>query len=156
MPDAITPAPPFLASEDVNGRLAYDLACQLYPVGTILKQYGLTEPQLVNLLKNEQFANMVKETRAKFLSGLSTPERVQLKAQIALEGCIAPMYGIVHDPQTAVGAKTDATKILTTIAGLSKGDALPQQAQKFVLNISLGDKSIGITAEPPTIEQKAS
>lgn len=152
--DDATPA--YIASDELNSRLAYDLATELRSLPEIMGHYGLTEAQMRQFLSNRVFQEMVREARAKFMSGLSTPERIQAKAQMALEGAIAPMYGIIHNKDTNTGQRIDATKVLASIAGLNKGDVIPQAAQKFVLNINLGDKQVGITADPQpiTIDQK--
>src|SRR5262245_23848082 len=115
MPDATST---FLLS-DLSGRLAFDLAAGLKNVTEVMECYGLTGLELKNLLENDAFAAMVREARARFLSDMSTPERVQVKAQLAVEDCIKPIYDIVHGGVYPAAAKIDATKLLASIAGLN-------------------------------------
>ena len=139
--------------EDLTAALAFDLAAQLSPMSVILERYQLTPEQLKAALTHPPFVKLVKEAQAKWNSDMSVAERVRLKAQFALESCILPVHGIAHNKDTGAASRIDAVKLLSTIAGMSRGDAVAQEGSKFSLTINLGEKSTSLQVAPPTIEQ---
>lgn len=156
MADAtMKPTPPSVRLEHLTAALAFDLAAQLSPLQVIMDRYGLTEAMLTTALQHPPFVKLIREAKAKWESDMSVAERVRLKAQFALEDCILPMHNIAHNKDAGNVSRIDAVKLIASIAGMSRGDAVQQESGKFSLTINMGgDKPpTTLTIAAPTVDQ---
>lgn len=146
------PAPSTGMLEDVAASLAFELAQQLLPWRQVIARYGLTENDLRTLMANPAFIKMLEEAKATWEGAANIAERVRLKSQFVLETALLPIAQIIHDGKSGTQAKIDATKLIASIAGMSKSEAASQQGSGFGVNIYLGDKSVSVQPSGPLLD----
>ena len=138
---AAVPNPIDVPVENLMNKLAAELAAGLSPTKDIAKRYMLTVSQLARLMKDTQFRAMYKEAKTLWESDTNSRQRIRVKAAMALEDSILPIYSIIHNENSPPPAKIDAFKQLAVLA-----DAVPradkgggQLGDKFSVTINLGD-----------------
>lgn len=139
--------------EQLTAALAFDLASGLSSLTTVMDRYHMTPSQMAGALRHEPFAKLVREAKAKWESDMTVAERVRMKAQFALETCLLPVHNIAQDAQTNANTRLDAVKLISAIAGMSRGDAASADASKFNLVINLGSEQTTVRVGPPVIDQ---
>lgn len=140
----------------LTSSLAMELAQQLSSPREIFERAGLSEEDARTLLKSPDFQAMVKAARAEWNGVGNIPERIRLKAQMALEELMLPQYQMARDPRTPATARNEAFKSFERLAQTGKDDLAGGTGPQFVLSINLGEvkKSIeGATIEG-TAEEK--
>ena len=124
------------------GSLVTELAAGLYPLATIMQRYGLSKSQMRGLLTNDVFRKALVEAKVAYASAANLPERIKLKAQMAVEELLESMFAIAIHPAYHPSARVAAFSAVKSLTGLEKPE--PQQArQKFSLTINLPKSSAG-------------
>lgn len=124
----------------MTASLATEIAQQLSPPSEIFARAGLSKEDALKLLNQPEFQAMVKAAKSEWNAVGSTPERIKLKAQMALEELMLPQFRMAMDPKTPATARNDAFKSFERLAEAGKsGDGDAATGPKFVLNINLGE-----------------
>jgi hypothetical protein len=105
----------------------------------------------VKLMKDPAFQRMVKQAQGEWNAADNAKNRIQLKAQIALEETILTLFSIANDQDAPAAARVTAIKEMKSLAGIKEDDTptgpstgLPQVL--IYLN-SDQDEPIDITAK---------
>jgi hypothetical protein len=123
----------------VTSSLAVELASGLSPPSDVFDRYGISKEDAVLLLSDNVFKRMLKEAHAEWNAADNTPDRIRLKAQMALEELLAPTFMLAQDPRVPAVSRNDATKLFERLSGVAKqSDDSGGQGPKFVLTISVG------------------
>lgn len=141
----------------LTASLATELAQQLSPPSEVFARAGLSQDDALKLLNSPEFQAMLKAAKAEWNAVGSTPERIKLKAQMALEELMLPQFRMAMDPKTPATARNDAFKSFERLAEAGKSSDVGGGGggPKFVLNINLGEamQLTGTTIEG-TAEEK--
>ena len=130
-----TLAPDYL---NMTSSLALELAQGLSPPREVFERNGINENDAITLLKSPDFQAMVRAAKNEWAGAGNIPERIKLKAQMALEELMLPQFQMARDPKTPATARNEAFKSFERLAATTEsvgGGTGP----KFVLNINLGD-----------------
>lgn len=122
-------------------KLAREIAMDIQPLETILKQYSIT-PEGWDILKsNGKFQNLLFSETEAWNGALNTHERVRLKAASMLEEWLPELNNRLHDADEALPAKIEGGKMLTRIAGIGVGAGEGGGGERFTVTINLGEDS---------------
>lgn len=130
-------APDYLT---LTSSLAMELAQGLSTPTEVFERCGIGHADAIILLRSPDFQAMIKAAKAEWAGVGNIPERIRLKAQMALEELMLPQFQLARDPKTPAGARVDAFKSFERLAGTQNGDAEAAAGPRFILNINLGDK----------------
>jgi hypothetical protein len=141
---------------NLTASLALELAQGLSPPTEIFKRAGFSEADAVTLLRSPEFRVMVKAAKGEWDGLQNTPERIKLKAQMALEELMLPQFQMASNANTPATARIEAFKSFERLAATTKEDSGPNTGPKFILNINLGEvtKEIEGTVLEGTDEEK--
>lgn len=129
-------------------KLAREIAMDIHPLETILKQYSLTAETWEQLQRNGRFQALLANQVEEWNGALNTHERVKLKAASMLEEWLPELNNRLHDQDEALPAKIEGGKMLTRIAGIGVGAAEASGGgERFTVTINLGEDSKLITFE---------
>lgn len=136
------------AFNDVDSRLAIELAINMSEPEDILARYGLSATELKDKLKNPHFSQMVKEFKTVWNSDLSTKERTRIKSMALVEDSLMAVHGMVHDMDIAPTARMDAFKSLAKVATLDAPDKDGQAVgERINININIPGAEKPVTYE---------
>lgn len=123
-------------------KLAREIAMDIQPIETILKQYSIT-PQVWDALQtNSRFQTLLSSEVEQWNTALNTHERVKLKAAAMLEEWLPELNNRIHDRDEALPAKIEGGKMLTRIAGIGVGAVDGAGGgERFTVTINLGEDS---------------
>lgn len=107
---------------DIDSRLAFDLATQMSELPVILERYSLTAGDLQAKLANPVFQKIFRDAKALWSSDLSVKERIRLKSQALIEDSLLEMYRIFHDETVAPPARIEAFKTMAKVATVDGAD----------------------------------
>jgi hypothetical protein len=110
------------AINDIDSRLAMELAFEISDLPVILSRHGLTKSELQTKLNNPAFRNMVREAKAAWNSDLSVKERIRLKSMVLVEDSLLELYGIFHNRELAPTARLEAFKNMAKVATVDAPD----------------------------------
>jgi hypothetical protein len=110
------------AFNDVDSRLAMELAIDISEPKDIIARYGITATELKLKLKNPAFAKMVQEFRGTWKSDLSVKERIRLKSMVLVEDSLLELHSLFHDASLAPAARMDAFKNMAKVATVDTPD----------------------------------
>lgn len=149
MSDDNTPAPRDTMLGKVHAQLAADIATRLESRATIAAKYGLTSAQLETLERSPLLQSLIREAELDWSGAANTPERIKLKASMALETIIPEVLGIAADTKNGLGARLDAVRLLHDLTGLKKQqDAQTASPERFTLVLNIGDTPQTIDISP--------
>lgn len=126
----------------ISAALAMELASELSAPAEVFQRHGIGQDEIPVILNDPTFRRMVKEAQAEWKSEQNVPERIRLKAQMALEELLLPTFAMAKDPKMPPPSRTDAVKLFERLSGVAKsnGDS-GEQGAKFALTINLGNGS---------------
>ncbi|WP_454627766.1 hypothetical protein [Bradyrhizobium cenepequi] len=128
-------------------KLAREIAMDIQPLETILKQYSLDANRWEKLKENGKFqALLFSETEA-WNSAQNTHDRVKLKSAAMLEEFLPELNNRLHDGDEALPAKIEGLKVLTKIAGIGERAEGAAGGERFTVTINLGEDSKLITID---------
>lgn len=134
-------------------KLAREIAMDINPIQTILKQYSIDPETWAKLQSNARFQSVLASEVEVWQSALNTHERVKAKAAAMIEEWLPELNNRLHDQEEALPAKIEAGKMLTKIAGMdnTRGDvAGAGGGERFTVTINLGADTKPITIEKET------
>lgn len=126
--------------------LARELAMDLRPIETILKDHGITAKDLENYMKRPRFKALVTEAGNAWQAVTNTSERIRLKAQAIVEEGLPEMFKRLHDRGDPLSSKVELLKTLTKMAGVSGVEQEAQLGNKVSITINMGD-ALPVTAQ---------
>lgn len=109
-----------LALSDLQAHIASELAAGLSDPDAIKARYQISDEKWESLRKNPIFRKMVADAIEKFQGDLNAKERIRLKAAIATEDTIVPLYGMVYDESLPAASRIEAQKQLSRMAGTDR------------------------------------
>ena len=120
-------------------RLAREIAMDILPLETILKQYDISDETWSKLQLNTKFRVLLGSEVESWSSALNTYERVKVKSASMLEEWLPTLHSRMSDDTEPLPAVIEAGKMLAKIAGLgSEKDIGAGIGERFVINISMG------------------
>lgn len=142
-----------LESDQIQARLAYELASGLKPPQDVFTQFGISGPEAKAILANPQFRQLYAEAKAIWHSSDGTRARIEAKAAMLVEDSLLEMYRLVHDVEVAPPAKIDAFKQIVSVArvGPQKDGGPAAGGPAFSLTLNLG----GVESKTVTIDTPA-
>jgi DNA-binding transcriptional MerR regulator len=127
-------------------KLAREIAMDIQPIETILKQYSIDDERWEELQRNARFRALLESEVESWNSAVNTHERVKLKAAAMMEEWLPELNNRLHDLEETLPAKIEGGKMLAKIAGMGERAANEGPAgEKFTVTINLG-------AQAPPIE----
>lgn len=141
-------------------KLAREIAMDIYPIETILKQYSISPETWEELQRNGKFKLLLESEAAAWGTALNTHERVKLKAAAMMEEWLPELNNRLHDTDEALPAKIEGGKMLARIAGMGlPGQVEGAAPERFTVTINLGAQTppieIAKDVTPKTIEHDA-
>lgn len=138
-------------------KLAREIAMDIQPLETILKQHGISPEKWEELQRNGKFQILLTSESEAWGTALNTHERVKLKAAAMLEEWLPELNNRLHDPDEALPAKIEGGKMIAKIAGMgAPGQVEGAGPERFTVTINLGPQVAPIQIEkditPVTIE----
>jgi hypothetical protein len=123
-------------------KLAREIAMDILPLETILKQYAISDEKWSELQRNSKFQMLLGSEVEAWQTALNTHERVKMKSAAMLEEWLPTLNTRMTDATEALPAVIEAGKMLARIAGLGMpGDVSAGNiGERFVINISMGDR----------------
>lgn len=114
------------------------------PLAVVMRRYGINKQQFRALLAQPVFRQAVSQQRQVFASAANLPDRIRLKAQLAVEDLIQNMYMLASGtaPNTPAAAQVAAFNQIKNLTGLEKPEA-PAPKQKFALTINVAPSNGG-------------
>lgn len=125
-------------SDNVQARLAYELAAKLRPAKDVFDQFGVSPAEAKALMANPQFQALYKEARAIWNSTDGTKSRIRAKAAMLVEDSLIEMYRMVHSVDTAPPAKIDAFKQIVAVADMAPKKEGGVEGPAFSITLNLG------------------
>lgn len=123
-------------------KLAREIAMDIQPIETILKQYSITAQMWERLQSNSRFQSLLSSEVEAWNTALNTHERVKLKAAAMLEEWLPELNNRIHDREEALPAKIEGGKMLTKIAGIGVSAVDGSGGgERFTVTINLGEDS---------------
>lgn len=136
-----------LVPSDRDAQLAAELAMQLAPTADILDRYGLSVDDLKFKLSNTQFRQMYQETKRTWESGLSSEERIKLKARMLVEDSLLRVFALIHSEDTPSTARIEAFKQLTKVAGVDQQQKTGDAGNRVSITLNIGKAARPITID---------
>lgn len=135
--------------EQILRDLAQDIAKNIEDIPDILKRFGLTYEEYQQVANTTPFKAMLQTAVTEWGGADNTPERIKLKAALAVEQAIPAMFGAINDTKETLSGRVEAMKTLAKIGGLGNPPP-PNQGptgQTFKLEIKFPDPAKNITIE---------
>jgi hypothetical protein len=127
-------------------KLAREIAMDIHPLETILKQYSISGEGWERLQKNPRFIALLGSEVEAWNTALNTAERVKLKAASMMEEFLPELNNRLHDGQEALPAKIEGAKLVAKMAGIGeKASFEGGSGEKFTVTINLGAGAAPIT-----------
>lgn len=121
-------------------RIAREIAIDLFPVETILKNNQIDQSQFDRIRKDARFLRLLDSEVAAWQAAGNTLERTKLKAGALLEEFLPEANARIHDKNETLAAKNELVKTLTRIAGmgLERANIEGGGGERFTVTINLG------------------
>ncbi|MCK1742189.1 hypothetical protein IVA80_15295 [Bradyrhizobium sp. 139] len=120
-------------------KLAREIAMDIHPLESILKQYSIASDEWVALQRNGRFVALLSSAVEEWNSALNTHERVKLKAAAMMEEWLPELNNRLHDRDEALPAKIEGGKMLAKIAGMGERAQIEgSSGERFTVTINLG------------------
>jgi hypothetical protein len=145
------PVPEPALSEGMLIKLAREIAMDIQPLDTILKDNGVDQDQWDAIQSNTRFRMILESETSAWGSALNTQERLRLKSAAALEEWLPELFTRMNDRDESLNAKVEAGKLISRWAGVGIGGTQGVEgSEKFSVTINLGaDNQIKIEKEVP-------
>jgi hypothetical protein len=145
------PVPEPALSEGMLIKLAREIAMDIQPLDTILKDNGVNQDQWDAIQSNTRFRMILESETSAWGSALNTQERLRLKSAAALEEWLPELFTRMNDRDESLNAKVEAGKLISRWAGVGIGGTQGVEgSEKFSVTINLGaDNQIKIEKEVP-------
>lgn len=129
-------------------KLAREIAMDIQPIESILKQYSLSFEQWDKLKANSKFQSLLASEVEAWNGAVNTHERVKLKAASMLEEFLPELNNRLHDREENLPAKIEGVKMIARIAGMGeRANEVGGGGERFTVTINLGEDSKLLTFE---------
>lgn len=126
-------------SDSLLVKLAREIAMDIHPIGTVLKQYSISDEHWETLKHNARFQALLASEVETWQSALNTHERVKAKAAAMLEEWLPELNNRLHDADETLPAKIEGGKMLTKLAGMDgRVDGVGAVGERVSITINLG------------------
>ena len=125
-------------------RIAREIAIDLYPIETILKNNQIDPDQFEKIKADPRFLRLLDSEVSAWNAANNTLERTKLKAGALIEEFLPEANQRIHDPDETLTAKNELIKTLTRIAGmgLDRANIEGMGGEKFSVTINLGAQKL--------------
>ena len=121
-------------------KLAREIAMDIHPIETILKQYSIEPHTWAELQRNGRFIRLLEGQVEEWNSAMNTHERVRAKSAAMLEEWLPELNNRMHDREIALPAKVEGGKMLAKMAGIGEREASAAGGgERFTITINLGE-----------------
>lgn len=130
--------------------LAHEIATDILPLETVLKNYGISEKQFADLTNHNGFQRYLQDAVESWQSAGNTTARTQLKIAAGIEDSLPNMIMKLHDENWPASARVELFKTLLRASGMAQPE--PEATgggDKVQININLSRAQ-----EPVTIEHE--
>lgn len=122
-------------------KLAREIAMDIQPLETILKQYQITDETWSELQRSTRFKMLLSTEIETWQTALNTHERVKIKSAAMLEEWLPSLFARMHAEGEALNSVIEAGKMLARVAGIGeKADIGSAIGERFTININMGPK----------------
>ena len=137
-----------VSSDDMQARVALELAVGISPVADILKQFGLRKEQLKAMLQEQGFRNMVSQYKQEWLAASNAKERIRLKAAVMAEHNLLILHDIINDMDLNPTARLEAYKQVTALADVQPKKDVTDTGSRFSVTINIpGAEPMSVAAD---------
>lgn len=134
-------------------KLARDLAQDMFEPAEIRDAHKLSDEQFAKILQDDTFQRMLRDVSIEWNSAASTPERIRVKAQSAVEVALDQFFVDICDRGIPLVQRTDALKALMKLGELGEKDAPTGAVGTGVqITINLGTPGEGQEAKTITLD----
>jgi hypothetical protein len=119
-------------------KLAREIAMDIQPLQTILKQYLINDQTWLELQRSHRFQQLLMSETEAWNAALNTHERVKIKAASMIEEWLPELNGRLHDAEEALTAKIEGAKMLTKIAAMGLPGEVAATGERFTVTINMG------------------
>jgi hypothetical protein len=139
---------------ETDARLIWELVAKIRSTKEVLENYGLTQTDLANKLRDKMFVGAYKEAKSVWASDLNVQQRIKFKSGLLLEDSLQDIFCIIKDPAMGVTAKLEATKQLGQLSQTinPKPSAAGEGGSGFKLTINLGSDNKSVIIDGNAIE----
>jgi len=121
-------------------KLAREIAMDIHPLETILKQYSIDAQSWLSLQANPKFIQLLSSQVEEWNGASNTHERVRAKSAAMLEEWLPELNNRLHDADIGLPAKVEAGKMLGRMAGIGVPNVDGASAgERFTVTINLGE-----------------
>ena len=128
--------------------VARGVAMDIFPLEQILASAGVSWDQFNHFKDNPRFIGLVEQFAVEWGSAMNTAMRIKVKTQAMIEDLLPNFYSRMADKKEPFAAQVDALKTLRLMGGVGGEESAPGPAEKFRLEIHIGD------AAPVTLASK--
>lgn len=126
--------------------VARNIAQDIYPLDTILKNLSISIEDFAQWKDNPRFHNYIREEKAAWAAAHNTSARTKLKAGIVLEEFMQKLDSDLHNATIPLAQRIEGAKLLAKITGLGEPkNAVPAGGGGFQLHINIGSGGNGVT-----------
>lgn len=137
-------------NEKVMLSLIREIAMDIHPIETILKNHSITFKQYENYLKIPRFQQMLAEARAAWGGAANVSERIRLKHLHMVEEGSAEMWRLLHDVHQPLSARVELYKTLMKGAGIGAAESIDTSGKvNITINLGAAAEPLRISAELP-------
>jgi hypothetical protein len=130
--------------------LAREVAVGIHDLSAVLKRFNLTVAQYEeHFLNNPTFKQVVEREHQLWESALNTPERVKIEAAAMFEQLLPTLNTRLNSNAEPLNHVVEGGKLIAKAAGIGEGRGGGDPAEKYVINIRIGEKSMEIKDVTP-------
>jgi len=130
---------PVTLTENQIVKLARELAYDMQNKATILKAYKLTQSQFASIEVMPYFRRTLEASVIEWEAATNTPERVRLKAAVALEEALPTLGARMQSKDEDLNKAVEAAKLFAKVAGIGERAAEAGTGEKITISINLGN-----------------
>lgn len=120
-------------------KLAREVAWNMRELPDILKQFNLSPEEYARIVEIPFYKKALETLTIEWESAGSTEDRIKLQALMGTEDALPLVIARIQNPDETLNSAIEGIKMLTSIAGVNKEKAGGNAAEKFVININLGE-----------------
>jgi hypothetical protein len=128
--------------------IAREIAYDIIPLETILKNHEVTHKQFQEISKQQAFQTMLREYVEVWAGAENTQGRVKMKITSGVEDSLPDMFGLLHDKNFSDNARVELFKTLLQAGGLRGTEKTEggSSAERVQITINMGAEA------PVTVE----
>jgi hypothetical protein len=147
---AIVPITP-VGNDALFVMLAREIAMDIHPLETILKNHEITQGRWQEIRNNARFIHLLQSQVEEWNGALNTAERVRIKALSCIEEALPEFFARMHAPDENLPAKVRALEVFGQLAGIGKSAQVSGNGgEKFSVTINLGQDQVLKVSAPAT------